>query len=73
MTTQTLNMTQYFIDNLEVAIATMLTLMLYQFNGLKNTVYFFGNCPWMLAMEMPGSNELYYRHSCYCYVIYVDL
>lgn len=36
MTTQTLNMTQYFIDNPEVTIATKLILMLYQFNGLKN-------------------------------------
>lgn len=66
MTTQTLNMTQYFIDNLEVTIATKLILMLYQFNGLKN-------CPWMVVREMPDFNELYYRHSCYCYVIYVDL
>lgn len=73
MTTQTLNMTQYFIDSLEVTIATKLILMLYQFNGLKNTVYCLGNCPWMLAREMPDFNELYYRHSCYCYVIYADL
>lgn len=60
MTTQTLNMTQYFIDNLEVTIATKLILMLYQFNGLKKR-------------EVPDFNELYYRHSCCCYVIYVDL
>lgn len=53
-------MTQYFIDNLEVTIATKLILMLYQFNGLKKR-------------EVPDFNELYYRHSCCCYVIYVDL
>lgn len=51
MTTQTLNMTQYFIDNLEVTIATMLMLMLYQFNELKNSLL-----SWQLSMDVSEGN-----------------